>query len=107
MHCLFVALPLLVAVATPALADDPVVAIILKDHQFTPSEAPVPAGVKVKLTVKNEQGAAAEFESHALHFEKIVPPGGEISVFAGPLQPGSYEFFDDFHGATRGHLVAQ
>jgi hypothetical protein len=31
----------------------------------------------------------------------------EIAVFVGPLDPGSYEFFDDFHLETRGHLVVK
>jgi cupredoxin-like protein len=107
MYRLVFALPLLLAVAAPALADDPEINIDLKDHQFVPSEVPVPAGVKVKLLVKNDQTATAEFESRVLHFEKVVTPGGQIAVFAGPLNPGSYEFYDDFHSATRGHLVVK
>jgi plastocyanin len=107
MRSLILAFALTGIVAAPAVADDPVVTITLKDHQFVPSEVPVPAGVKVKLLVKNEQQATAEFESNSLHREKIVNGGGEITVFVGPLDPGSYEFFDDFHGATRGHLVAK
>jgi hypothetical protein len=95
------------AVAAPVFADDPVVTITLKDHQFVPVEVPVPAGVKVKLLVKNEQAVTAEFESNSLHREKIVGPGNTITVYVGPLDPGSYEFFDDFHNDTRGHLVAK
>lgn len=67
----------------------------------------MPAGVKVKLLVKNEQTATAEFESTSLHREKIVNAGGEITVFVGPLDPGSYEFFDDFNNSTRGHLIVK
>jgi plastocyanin len=107
MRCLIVALPLLAAAAAPALADDSVVTITLKDHQFVPSEVAVPAGVKVQLLVKNQQPTTAEFESNSLHREKVVTAGGEITVFVGPLDPGSYEFFDDFHSSTRGHLVAK
>jgi len=107
MRSLIFALALLGFVAAPALADDPVVTITLKDHQFVPSEVPVPAGVKVKLLVKNQQQVTAEFESNSLHREKIVNGGGEITVFVGPLEPGSYEFFDDFHNDTRGHLIAK
>jgi len=108
MHRFAFVIPLVLAgLAAPAFADDPVVTITLKDHQFVPSEVPVPAGVKVQLLVKNEQPTAAEFESHSLHREKIVTAGGEITVLVGPLNPGSYEFFDDFHNATRGHLVAK
>src|SRR5271156_5204120 len=107
MRRLVFALPFIAALASSALADDPVITITLKDHQFVPSEVPVPAGVKVKLLVKNEQQVNAEFESNSLHREKIVSAGGEIAVFVGPLDPGSYEFFDDFHNATRGHLVVK
>src|SRR5579862_10053374 len=103
----FLAAALLLALAAPALADDPSVTITLKDHQFVPAEVPVPAGVKVQLMIKNEQEVTAEFESASLHREKIVAAGGQISVFVGPLDPGSYEFFDDFHGATRGRLVVK
>lgn len=107
MRFLVLVVPLLFALAAPALADDPVVNIGLKDHQFVPSEVPVPANVKVKLLVKNDQTVTAEFESNSLHREKIVEPGNTITVFVGPLDAGSYEFFDDFHNSTRGHLVAK
>ena len=107
MRCLLLAALALFALIAPASADDPVVPITLRDHLFVPSEVPVPAGVRVKLLVKNEQQMTAEFESTVLHREKIVQPGGQITVFIDPLQPGSYEFFDDFHGETRGHLVAK
>ena len=106
------ALPLIVifllgAVAAPALADDPSISILLKNNQFVPSEVLIPAGAKVKLVVRNENPTASEFESTQFHREKIVFPGQEITVFVGPLDPGSYEFFDDFHPETRGHLVVK
>jgi len=107
MRPLILALPLLFAAAAPALADDPVVRISIKDHQFIPAEVPVPAGVKVKLLVKNEQQVNAEFESNSLHREKIVNPGGEITVFIGPLDPGSYDIYDDFNRETRGRIVVK
>jgi hypothetical protein len=89
MRRLVFTLPFLVALAAPALADDPEAAITLKDHQFTPSEVSVPAGVKVKVTVKNEQPATAEFESKVLHFEKIVTAGGQIAVFIDRSTPAA------------------
>ena len=91
--------------AAPAFAEEPTVTITLRDHQFVPVEVPVSAGVRVKLIIRNEQATNAEFESTSLHREKIISPGGEIAVFVGPLDPGRYEFFDDFHPTTRGHLV--
>jgi plastocyanin len=96
-----------VLVAIPAFADDPSFSIVLKNNQFVPSELQIPAGVKVKLVVRNENSTASEFESSEFHREKVVPPGQEITVFVGPLDPGSYEFFDDFHPQTRGHLVVK
>jgi hypothetical protein len=98
---------LLAAVAVPASAADPQVLISIKNHQFFPSDVPAPAGVKVELLVKNEQTVNAEFESTVLHREKIVQAGSTISVFVGPLDPGTYEFFDDFNQATRGRLVVK
>ena len=97
----------LAAFAAPAMADDQQVTIVLKDHAFTPNEVPIPANTKVELLVQNQQNVQAEFESHSLHREKVVPPGGQISVVVGPLNAGRYEFFDDFHNATRGFLVAK
>jgi hypothetical protein len=96
-----------VALAVPVLAQEPTVTITIKDHQFVPSEVPIPAGVRVELTIRNEQATPAEFESNSLHREKVVPSGGSASVFVGPLQPGRYEFFDDFHPASRGVLVVR
>ena len=98
---------LLLICAVPAFAEDAKVTIAIRDHQFVPQEVSVPAKVKVELILRNEQTTPAEFESTSLHREKVVPPGAAASVFVGPLNPGRYEFFDDFHPATRGVIVAQ
>src|SRR6516165_1471141 len=93
---------LVLAASAVALADDPSFSMVLKNNQFVPSELQVAAGAKVKLVVRNENATASEFESIQFHREKVVLPGQEITVFIGPLEPGSYEFFDDFHPETRG-----
>ncbi len=93
--------------AAPVFAEQPAIAIAVREHQFVPAEVPVPAGVKVELIIRNEQTVPAEFESPSLHREKVVAPGAAVSIFVGPLQPGRYEFLDDFHPATRGVLVVQ
>jgi Cupredoxin-like domain len=36
-----------------------------------------------------------------------VAAGQEITLYIGPLKPGSYEFFDDFNPSARGHVVAR
>ena len=108
MRHVFAVAPLLaLAWARPVCADDPSFPISLKNNQFVPSEVNTPAGVKVKLIVHNENQTMSEFESYQLHREKVVAPGQEITVFVGPLDPGSYEFFDDFHPQTRGHLIVK
>jgi plastocyanin len=106
-HILPVAALVTLAFASTALADDPIFSILMKNNQFIPSEVHIPAGVKVKLVVRNENQAASEFESNQFHREKVVAPGHQITVYVGPLDPGSYEFFDDFHPQTRGHLVVK
>jgi hypothetical protein len=93
--------------SVPGIAADPQVTISIKDHKFDPGDVPIPAGVKVELVIKNEQAVNAEFESTVLHREKIVPAGRQVSVFVGPLGPGTYEFFDDFNRATTGRLVVK
>jgi cupredoxin-like protein len=100
-----IAAGLLLVFATPALAEP--ITIAVRDHQFVPAEVPVPAGAKVELIIKNEQAVNAEFESTVLHREKIVPAGGQTSVFVGPLDPGTYEFFDDFNRPTQGRLIVK
>jgi plastocyanin len=102
-----VAIAFIAIVALPALADEPAVVIAIKDHRFVPETIEIPAGVKVKLTVRNEGDTTSEFESVQFHREKVVQAGSEITLYVGPLDPGSYEFFDDFHPETRGRLVVK
>ena len=91
-----------------AQADD-IPHLTIKDHKFQPEQLQVPAGVKFKLMVRNDDPTASEFESFELNREKVVPPGKEIPVFLGPLDAGrQYPFFDDFHRDTaKGVLVAK
>jgi len=91
-----------------AQADD-LPRLTIKDHKFQPERLEVPAGVKFRLTVRNDDPTAEEFESFELNREKVVPPGKEIPVFLGPLESGrQYPFFGDFHRDTaKGVLVAK
>ncbi len=89
-----------------ARAEEPVTLMLtIKDHLFEPAELHAPAGTPITFTVKNLNTIASEFESDALHFEKVIPAGAEASVHVRPLAPGRYNFFDDFHHATQGYLV--
>jgi plastocyanin len=98
---------LAVIAPAPAPAEDAGVVIAIRDHHFVPETVEIPAGAKVELVVRNEDKTTSEFESVQFHREKVVQPGSEITVYVGPLDPGSYEFFDDFHPETRGHLVVK
>jgi len=89
-----------------ARAEEPVtLSVTIKDHKFEPAEVHAPAGKPITFAVKNLGSVAAEFESDALHIEKVIPPGGEATVHVRPLEPGRYNFFDDFHRATQGFLI--
>jgi plastocyanin len=89
-----------------ATADDTVtLSLTLKDHKFDPAEVHAPAGKPIEFHVKNQNGIVSEFESSDLHFEKIMPNGGEAVVHVRPQQPGRYNFFDDFHHETQGFLI--
>jgi plastocyanin len=98
---------LLIVYAAPGFAQQAPMTIIVRDHHFVPAEVAVAAGTKVELIIRNEQTTPAEFESTSLHREKVVAPGTSVSIFIGPLSPGRYEFFDDFHPATRGGIVVR
>jgi high-affinity iron transporter len=91
----------------PARADD-LPTLLFHNHRFEPDRIEVPAHVRFQLKVKNTDDTADEFESVDLNREKLVPPGGTITVFLGPLDPGTYKFFGDFHQDTaQGVLVAK
>jgi hypothetical protein len=90
----------LAAIAAPvtrAHADDPTLTLELKDHKFQPANPTIPANTKVKLTVKNLDATPAEFESEDFDVEKVIPGNSEITVNLGPLEAGSYEFYDEYH----------
>ena len=99
---------LLPAAPSPAMAEDtPEITLTFLGDRFEPAEVPVPANVKFALRVVNKSTVSMEFESKALHREKLVPPGKEARIFIGPVKAGTYEFFDDFHPKIRGNLVAR
>ena len=101
-------LAMLPATGAGVAAQEPAYTLVIKDHQFQPTEIEIPAGQKIALTVKNHDTTPEEFESIELRREKVVPGGEEIIVYIGPLKPGKYEFFGDFNPKTaRGHIIAK
>ena len=82
--------------------------IQIKGHQFSPARFVVPAGEKIKLRIENLDPTPEEFESHDLNREKIVTGGGKITLYIGPLKPGTYKYFGEFHEDTaQGVIIAK
>lgn len=91
-----------------AFADVKEFTLTLRNHQFVPAQLTIPANTKIKLLVVNEDATPEEFESHELNREKIVTGKGKITVFIGPLKPGRYPFFGEFHMKTaQGVIIAR
>jgi hypothetical protein len=89
-------------------AEDATYSLSIKDHRFIPAEITIPADTRVKLLVKNLDASAEEFESYELNREKIVPAGQEIVVYIGPVKPGRYPFFGEFHqDSAQGVVIAK
>ena len=104
LPALFLLWPVLAAPA--GAAEPPVFSLTLKDHRFTPAGLTVPAGQRFLIELTNAEDAIAEFESSDMRFEKIVVAGGKVTVRAGPLHPGRYKFFNEYHPEATGTVTA-
>jgi plastocyanin len=94
------------AARAPAQEDGYV--MTFKDNKLEPAELAVPAGKEFKLTVKNADQTAEEFESEDLELEKVIAGGSAAEFTIKALEPGRYEVFGEFHEDTaKGHIVAK
>ena len=94
--------------SAPALADEAkTFQITMKNHAFDPLELVVPAGEKLKIVVKNTDTAPIEFESSQLSREKVVQPGGEVTILLNPLKAGTYRYVDDFNHDSKGFITVK
>jgi len=83
---------------TPAFADeDPVFTIKFADGKIDPPVVEVPANRRFKLILQNEGTTPVEFESNELRREKVLGAGTTSFIVIKRLDPGEYDFFDDFH----------
>lgn len=106
----FIRLALLTSclIGAPAFSAEKELILVIKDHQFTPSELRVPAGQKVKIIIDNQDATPEEFESHDLNREKVIAAKSKASLFIGPLKAGRYTFVGEFHEATaKGVVIAE
>lgn len=91
-----------------ARAEDlPTFKLEMADGKLNPARIEVPAGKRIKIEIRNTGKGAAEFESVELRKEKVLAPGADSFVVIAPLDPGQYKFFDDFHQAAQGLIVAK
>lgn len=89
-------------------AAPPVFALNIRDHLFYPSEITVPANLKIKLLIFNEDSTPEEFESYELNREKVILGGRKTVIFIGPLKPGVYPFFGEFNLSTaQGRIIVE
>ncbi len=89
-------------------AKTPVIEIDIQDHLFHPSEIVIPANTKVKLIINNLDPTPEEFESYELNREKVISGSRKAVIFIGPLPPGEYPFFGEFHPKTaQGKVLVQ
>jgi plastocyanin len=106
MRLLLALLPALVGLASPVRAED--FSLTIKDHRFEPTELEVPAGKDLTLKVTNSDATAEEFESNDFDAEKVIPGGQTAVIKIGPLDPGRYEFYGEYHeDSAKGALVAK
>ncbi len=95
----------LLLVAQAWAAPAPVVRLVIKNQSFEPQTLTLPAGEQIEIMVKNADTFPAEFESADLNREKVIPGGTTLPLYVGPLRPGSYQFFNDFHPSSTGTIV--
>ncbi|MDE1920149.1 MAG: cupredoxin domain-containing protein [Candidatus Omnitrophica bacterium] len=81
--------------------------IVIKNHQFIPPVLNVPAAKKLQITVDNQDPTPEEFESFDLDREQVVKGRQKIMVYIGPLKPGKYGYWADYHQDSRGVINAQ
>jgi plastocyanin len=95
-------------IATAQASDEMVIEISIKDHKFEPSAIKLPIGKAVKLSVKNLDPSAEEFESKDLGFEKVIAGNSDATIRLKPLDAGTYIFYGEYHEDTAlGHIVAE
>jgi hypothetical protein len=109
---LFRAAALAWAVAVPlagaaSAQEMPVFKIEMRDGTITPSVIEAPANTPFKFEISNTGQTPVEFESLELKREKVLAPGATSSIVFRRVEPGEYEFFDDFHPEARAKLVVK
>jgi len=95
-------------VATAQASEEHVVEISIRDHKFQPAELKLPTGKPIKISIKNLDTSAEEFESKDLGFEKVIAGNSDATIRLKPLDAGTYIFYGEYHEDTaQGHIIAE
>jgi len=88
-------------------AEEPVLLkLSIQDHLFSPTELHAPSGKPLAISITNYDDSTEEFESYDFDREQRIKAKETSIVKLGPLKPGRYPFFGDFHRKTaQGVLV--
>lgn len=78
-------------------SQEPVFRIEFNNGKVVPQRLEVPANTRFILELHNAGTEPAEFESKELRKEKVLAPGASSTLVIRTLDPGEYDFFDDFH----------
>ena len=90
-----------------AYAEEKKYLIELKDNTFIPQVLVVPANKKVKINIINLDDEPEEFDSFDLNREKVLFPNKPATIYIGPLAPGEYSYFGEFHpNIAKGKIIA-
>ncbi len=91
-----------------AADEGPTFTLEFHDGAVSPLRVEVPANTRFKLELRNTGETPAEFESNELHKEKVLAPNSTSILVFRTLDPGEYQFFDDFHpDAPKAVIVAK
>lgn len=91
----------------PKYSDLPAYLVEMNNGKLTPETLVVPAHKKFRIIVRNLGTKPAEFESNQLRQEKALFMNTESAVLVLPLDPGSYDYFDDFTPGAKGKIIAK
>lgn len=93
-------------VSTPVFAAIPEFKLTIKNNLFYPTEMQVPADVKFRLIIDNQDDEPEEFDSFDLNREKVIFGKRSATIYIGPLKPGEYHYFGEYNPNTaRGKII--
>ena len=106
---LVAALALILGIAAPVLAADPVeIPLVIEKNRFEPDVIKVKAGTSFVLVITNKDKGPEEFDMAQPRIEKVIPGGKTVKLKMPALKPGKYPFVGEYHSDTaKATIVAE